>query len=86
MIKAMEESGIPIDMVGGTSIGAFIGALYAEERSAVRTKQRAREWAKVGAVGLPPPATAKPGPRWPSPGRSLAPCRPSPCRPCLRCC
>ncbi|XP_054254848.1 LOW QUALITY PROTEIN: patatin-like phospholipase domain-containing protein 6, partial [Indicator indicator] len=46
VIKAMEEFGIPIDMVGGTSIGAFIGALYAEERSAVRTKQRAREWAK----------------------------------------
>ncbi|XP_050163591.1 patatin-like phospholipase domain-containing protein 6 isoform X2 [Myiozetetes cayanensis] len=46
VIKAMEESGIPIDMVGGTSIGAFIGALYAEERSAVRTMQRAREWAK----------------------------------------
>ncbi|XP_016160996.1 PREDICTED: neuropathy target esterase sws-like [Ficedula albicollis] len=46
VIKAMEESGIPIDLVGGTSIGAFIGALYAEERSAVRTKQRAREWAK----------------------------------------
>lgn len=55
VIKAMEESGIPIDMVGGTSIGAFIGALYAEERSAVRTKQRAREWAKVGAVACPPP-------------------------------
>uniref|UniRef100_A0A8C3LSY0 Patatin like phospholipase domain containing 6 n=1 Tax=Chrysolophus pictus TaxID=9089 RepID=A0A8C3LSY0_CHRPC len=46
VIKAMEEVGIPIDMVGGTSIGSFIGALYAEERSAVRTKQRAREWAK----------------------------------------
>ncbi|XP_029440375.1 neuropathy target esterase [Rhinatrema bivittatum] len=46
VMKAMEESGIPIDMVGGTSIGAFIGAVYAEERSAVRTKQRAREWAK----------------------------------------
>ncbi|KFP05971.1 Neuropathy target esterase, partial [Calypte anna] len=46
VIKAMEEVGIPIDLVGGTSIGAFIGALYAEERSAVRTKQRAREWAK----------------------------------------
>ncbi|PKU29956.1 hypothetical protein llap_19740 [Limosa lapponica baueri] len=50
VIKAMEESGIPIDLVGGTSIGAFIGALYAEERSAVRTKQRAREWAKVGSL------------------------------------
>lgn len=50
LIKAMEESGIPIDIVGGTSIGSFIGGLYAEERSAVRTKQRAREWAKVGPV------------------------------------
>uniref|UniRef100_A0A9J8DIT1 lysophospholipase n=1 Tax=Cyprinus carpio carpio TaxID=630221 RepID=A0A9J8DIT1_CYPCA len=41
VIKAMEEAGIPIDIVGGTSIGSFIGALYAEERSAVRVKQRA---------------------------------------------
>uniref|UniRef100_A0A671VUX1 lysophospholipase n=1 Tax=Sparus aurata TaxID=8175 RepID=A0A671VUX1_SPAAU len=47
VIKAMEEAGIPIDIVGGTSIGSFIGALYAEERSAVRTKQRAREWSKA---------------------------------------
>ncbi|KAK6300541.1 hypothetical protein J4Q44_G00286390 [Coregonus suidteri] len=47
LIKAMEEAGIPIDIVGGTSIGSFIGALYAEERSAVRTKQRAREWSKA---------------------------------------
>lgn len=47
VIKAMEEAGIPIDIVGGTSIGSFIGALYADERSAVRTKQRAREWSKV---------------------------------------
>ena len=46
----MEEAGIPIDLVGGTSIGSFIGALYAEERSAVRVKQRAREWSKVESV------------------------------------
>ncbi|XP_051560425.1 patatin-like phospholipase domain-containing protein 6 isoform X2 [Myxocyprinus asiaticus] len=47
VIKAMEDAGIPIDIVGGTSIGSFIGALYAEERSAVRVKQRAREWSKA---------------------------------------
>ncbi|XP_060754863.1 patatin-like phospholipase domain-containing protein 6 isoform X4 [Neoarius graeffei] len=47
VIKAMEDAGIPIDLVGGTSIGSFIGALYAEERSAVRVKQRAREWSKA---------------------------------------
>jgi lysophospholipid hydrolase len=29
IIRAMEEAGIPIDIVGGTSIGAFVGALYA---------------------------------------------------------
>lgn len=47
VLKALEEAGVPVDLVGGTSIGSFIGALYAEERSASRTKQRAREWAKV---------------------------------------
>nr|KAF6481557.1 patatin like phospholipase domain containing 6 [Molossus molossus] len=46
VLKALEEAGVPVDLVGGTSIGSFIGALYAEERSASRTKQRAREWAK----------------------------------------
>ncbi|NP_001090744.2 patatin-like phospholipase domain-containing protein 7 [Xenopus tropicalis] len=44
IIKALIESGIPIDLVGGTSIGAFMGALYAEERSFNRMKIRAREW------------------------------------------
>lgn len=30
IIQALEEAGIPIDAVGGTSMGAFVGALYAE--------------------------------------------------------
>lgn len=51
VLKALEEAGVPVDLVGGTSIGSFIGALYAEERSASRTKQRAREWAKVCMEG-----------------------------------
>ena len=29
MLKALEENSIPIDYITGTSIGAFIGALYA---------------------------------------------------------
>ena len=29
VIRALEDAGIPIDMVGGTSIGAFVGGLYA---------------------------------------------------------
>jgi predicted acylesterase/phospholipase RssA len=35
VIKALEESGIPIDIIGGTSIGAFIGALYAQDADVV---------------------------------------------------
>ena len=42
----MSSTGIPIDMVGSTSIGAFVGALYCEERKAERVEQRAREWAR----------------------------------------
>lgn len=77
VIKSMEEAGIPIDMVGGTSIGSFIGALYAEERSAVRTKQRAREWAKVGAwrSGVGARTQPSPSPFWVD--SSAAPCLPA---------
>lgn len=33
MLKAIQEASIPIDMVGGVSIGAFMGALYCSERN-----------------------------------------------------
>ena len=36
--------GIPIDIVGGTSIGANIGALLCEERDAEKVEKRAREF------------------------------------------
>ncbi|XP_020561928.1 patatin-like phospholipase domain-containing protein 7 isoform X3 [Oryzias latipes] len=45
VVRALREGGIPIDMVGGTSIGALMGALYAEEKSISRMRVRAREWA-----------------------------------------
>ncbi|ODA76719.1 hypothetical protein RJ55_07990 [Drechmeria coniospora] len=35
IIRAMEEAGIPIDLIGGTSIGAFVGALYARHADVV---------------------------------------------------
>ncbi|KAI0021045.1 hypothetical protein F4780DRAFT_310203 [Xylariomycetidae sp. FL0641] len=35
VIRAMEEAGIPIDIVGGTSIGSFNGALYARHADVV---------------------------------------------------
>uniref|UniRef100_A0A1B6E580 Neuropathy target esterase sws n=1 Tax=Clastoptera arizonana TaxID=38151 RepID=A0A1B6E580_9HEMI len=46
MIKAIQEAGIPIDMVGGVSIGAFMGALWCSERNIVTVTQKAREWSK----------------------------------------
>ncbi|KAG9256441.1 uncharacterized protein F5Z01DRAFT_510521 [Emericellopsis atlantica] len=35
IIRALEEAGIPIDIVGGTSIGSFVGALYARHADVV---------------------------------------------------
>ncbi|GJQ73889.1 putative phospholipase B [Trypoxylus dichotomus] len=46
MIKAIQEAGIPIDMVGGVSIGAFMGALWCQERNITTVTQKAREWSK----------------------------------------
>ena len=34
--QAMEEVGLPVDMIGGTSQGAFIAAAYAQSLSAAR--------------------------------------------------
>ncbi len=47
MIRAMLEANIPIDMIGGTSIGSFMGALWAEENNFERFHDRAAEWSKV---------------------------------------
>ncbi|XP_051167047.1 neuropathy target esterase sws isoform X5 [Leptopilina boulardi] len=44
MLKAILEAGIPIDMVGGVSIGAFMGALWCMEKNIVTVTQKAREW------------------------------------------
>ncbi|KAI8802399.1 hypothetical protein BJ742DRAFT_832941 [Cladochytrium replicatum] len=44
IIRAFEEAGIPIDMVGGTSIGAFVGGLYAWEDNYVSMRGRAKRF------------------------------------------
>ncbi|KAK6614798.1 lysophospholipase NTE1 [Botrytis cinerea] len=44
IIRAMEESGIPIDIIGGTSIGSFIGALYARDADVVPMYGRAKKF------------------------------------------
>ena len=47
MIKAIQEANIPIDMVGGVSIGAFMGALWCMERNITTLTQKARSWSSV---------------------------------------
>ncbi|KAI8368105.1 uncharacterized protein BYT42DRAFT_585297 [Radiomyces spectabilis] len=45
VIQAMEEAGIPIDIIGGTSIGSFVGALYAKNMDLVATIARSKLFA-----------------------------------------
>lgn len=74
VIRALAESGIPVDMVGGTSIGAFMGALYSEERNYSQMRIRATQWAEVRA--WPPGAVGAGGPwgRWPERAGELKGC------------
>ncbi|XP_026806453.1 neuropathy target esterase sws isoform X1 [Rhopalosiphum maidis] len=46
MIKAIQEAGIPIDMVGGVSIGAFMGAVWCSERDIIGMTRKASSWAE----------------------------------------
>jgi lysophospholipid hydrolase len=51
VIRAFEEAGIPIDMVGGTSIGAFVGALYAWDAGIVPMYGRTKRFAgRMGSM------------------------------------
>ena len=51
VIKALEESSIPIDIIGGTSIGSFIGALYARDADVVPMYGRAKKFAgRMGSM------------------------------------
>ena len=42
-------AGIPIDMVGGTSMGSFVGAAYADSGDVTKMCQKVREWSLVRA-------------------------------------
>ncbi|KAF8167420.1 hypothetical protein B0H34DRAFT_681802 [Crassisporium funariophilum] len=44
LIRAMEEYGIPIDHIAGTSIGAFVGGLYAREGDLITSTGRAKQF------------------------------------------
>lgn len=46
IIRAIQEADIPIDMVGGVSIGALMGALYCREKNVPALTQKARTWSR----------------------------------------
>lgn len=51
IIKALEEQGIPIDVIGGTSIGSFVGGLYAMDYDLVPIYGRVKKFAgRVGSL------------------------------------
>ncbi|TID30495.1 hypothetical protein CANINC_000848 [Pichia inconspicua] len=51
IIKALEDNGIPVDIIGGTSIGAFVGGLYAKEYDFVPVYGRAKIFAgRMGSL------------------------------------
>ncbi|UMM24809.1 hypothetical protein L5515_004871 [Caenorhabditis briggsae] len=47
VLRALREEGIPVDIVGGTSIGSLIGGLYAESPDDQIVEQRAASWFSV---------------------------------------
>ena len=51
VLRAMRELGIPVDIVGGTSIGSMIGGLFAETPDST-LELRAKTWFTVRAYGL----------------------------------
>ena len=51
MLQALEEIGIPIDAIGGCSIGAFVGGLYARETDLLETAGRTKQFAgRMGSM------------------------------------
>ena len=48
VLKALRENNIPIDIIGGTSIGSLVGGLYAETPDAAKVEARAKTWFQVG--------------------------------------
>jgi predicted acylesterase/phospholipase RssA/CRP-like cAMP-binding protein len=45
VLMALEEEGVPVDMLGGTSMGSFVGGVYAKEPTALLTRIIARRLA-----------------------------------------
>jgi len=64
VIKVLEEAGIPINCIAGTSVGAFIGALYAGGQPVANFERvlPTVRWRQLLNPALPPAALADNGP------------------------
>ncbi|TPP58576.1 Patatin phospholipase domain-containing protein 7 [Fasciola gigantica] len=47
VLRAFQDAGVPIDLIGGTSMGAFMSALWAEETRFAQFTQRARNFTET---------------------------------------
>jgi lysophospholipid hydrolase len=51
MLQALEEFGIPIDSIGGCSIGSFVGGLYARGTDLLETTGRTKQFSgRMGSM------------------------------------
>lgn len=51
VVTALEKHGIPVDIVGGTSIGSFVGGLYAKEHNIVSIYAMSKKFSRrVGSI------------------------------------
>lgn len=46
VVAALEKHGLPVDLIGGTSIGSFVGGLYAKEYNSVSIYGRSKMFSK----------------------------------------
>jgi predicted acylesterase/phospholipase RssA len=60
VLAALEKEGIHVDMVAGSSMGAMVGALYAQGRDAAEMEKLARYWGAF-LTGRPHLAENQPG-------------------------
>lgn len=51
VVTALEKHGIPVDIIGGTSIGSFVGGLYAKENNIVSIYGMTKKFSsRVGSI------------------------------------
>ena len=61
VLEVLEKEGIPINMIAGASMGALVGAVYAQGRDITQMKNLAIDWGAKRFSLLTDPALPKTG-------------------------